>query len=280
MRRKSRTVLCVSLLVAASTLTTVGADVGRVVILKCEGIPEYVTDSQTSLGGPEIPFGTPCAQAIADVLNTPPGAGLKWALSESTAGKYDKPVRTYTIREEERVEGPAGPPGPEGLQGPAGPIGPQGVAGPQGPPGPEGPPGPAGTSRGFFAVRRPLVVLDAQTPSADLVSLDLPAGDHLIVASVTASIVTGTTGSSLVMCSIVEELSITGVLSIVPPVISTVGQETSGGMSSPVTLSGLLSTTVPSMATFQCSAIVSGIGVVALSDAHLAAIPFDDAELQ
>ncbi|GAB3288228.1 hypothetical protein [Parahaliea aestuarii] len=81
--------------------------------------------------------------------------------------------------------GPEGPAGPSGAIGPAGPAGPVGPAGPAGAAGPEGPIGP---SDGYA---KRLLPVDASVPlgedapgepglETEIISLDLPAGNHII----------------------------------------------------------------------------------------------------
>lgn len=84
--------------------------------------------------------------------------------------------------------GPQGEPGPQGPTGPQGPAGPQGETGPQGPAGPVGPSGPTGP-------RGPSDGYIAETSQQDwsvnvhnyttVQSLELSAGQYLLMATVT-----------------------------------------------------------------------------------------------
>jgi hypothetical protein len=81
--------------------------------------------------------------------------------------------------------GPAGARGPAGPEGPAGPAGAMGAQGAPGPEGPEGPQGATGPSNGYVtAAQGILVTLPANGDEEIIASLDLPAGDYVLSASV------------------------------------------------------------------------------------------------
>lgn len=76
--------------------------------------------------------------------------------------------------------GPQGPAGPAGPQGAPGPTGPQGPAGDEGPAGPQGPPGPAVGGHLFVASSSQTNISD--NAPHDIVGLDLPAGNYVVIA--------------------------------------------------------------------------------------------------
>ncbi|MGH9184816.1 MAG: hypothetical protein ACRD0U_03200, partial [Acidimicrobiales bacterium] len=89
----------------------------------------------------------------------------------------------------EGPQGPQGPPGSPGAAGPAGPPGQQGPTGPPGEDGPPGPPGPAGSSDAFADSRLdPFELPPGSFSTIEILSVDVPAGPHLIHATANMSV--------------------------------------------------------------------------------------------
>jgi hypothetical protein len=147
----------------------------------------------TVTGIASIPVGTTAAQGV-----TPPV--IFWGCYVPTTGTVYR-IKTADTREKcvaaNHVEffwNQVGPQGPQGLQGPAGPQGAQGVQGTQGIQGVQGPAGPAGAQGQPGASGTSTAYFKSSTGfnqnicpnGCDVVSLSLPAGKYLIIATATA----------------------------------------------------------------------------------------------
>jgi hypothetical protein len=184
-RGMRRAVLSIAAIVgAAAVLVHSQGSPARVVILVCEGSPTAVVSAQSSMGAPLVAVGTPCAQGVANVIDSTPMPDMGWVVSVTTVGdKNDKLVTTYTIRQETALRGPQGiqgEKGDKGDQGDVGPMGPMGLMGLQGPPGPTGP---SGISQANVMGASPQIEVTSEFPSFTTVrSLNLGAGNYIALA--------------------------------------------------------------------------------------------------
>ncbi|HEY7409590.1 MAG TPA: collagen-like protein [Vicinamibacteria bacterium] len=157
----------------------------RVVALTCSGQPLVVSAVSRSAGAPDPTVGTPCAEALSDILTAAPTDPELWwqVASVALSDKAGKERVGYTLMESLRgPQGPRGPEGAQGIQGEPGDRGPQGLPGMpglQGDPGIQGPPGAPGGLGGYVIVTESFT---GSLPSDHVLSVEAacPAGKKAV----------------------------------------------------------------------------------------------------